>query len=71
MYRRAILDVTGCSDDDSYEVEQLMRDANGGVLSHLSKAAIDKEAKVSLEVLRSLRVKVPNWTQGPFFKGRS
>jgi hypothetical protein len=60
-YRALIIEATGCSPEDSAYVEELMRDANGGVLDHLSRARFRHEARRAFKAMPEVRAEIPSW----------
>ena len=51
MYRRVIIELTGCSIEEAPRVEQFMRD-RWRVLDGLSRAEFRREARAALKIAR-------------------
>ena len=45
-YRDIIQAETACSDEDTFEVEEMLRQVHGGTLDHLSLTALTSDARV-------------------------
>lgn len=60
-YRKLIIEVTGCPTTEARFVEDLMRDANGGTLDHLTRAKFAREARSALKHVGEVKIAVPSW----------
>lgn len=68
MYRIFIKTACGCSYEDSFEVEDMIRNAVGGTLDHLSREELSNHAKTEYAALLAERKKDPNWSPDPAMK---
>lgn len=67
-YRQVILAACQCSYEDSFEVEDMLRNAAGGVLDHLSRKELEDGARSAYKDLLALRAEDPNWSPDPAMK---
>ena len=64
-YKQRIATATKLTDTDDIDaVEELMRVESGGCLDHLSARDFDREARISLQVLRAMPAATAAWYRG-------
>jgi hypothetical protein len=67
-YRQVIQAATKCSDDDAFEVEEMLRNQHGGTLDHLTRGVLTLDAKSAYKDLLRYRAQDPNWSPDPEMK---
>ena len=67
-YRDIIQAETACSDEDTFEVEEMLRQIHGGTLDHLSLTALTSDARVCYGDLLLIRKTDPDWSPDPAMK---